>query len=360
VTPSDAGRYCVEVFGTVGSATNCATLTVFSSATLTLQLDGAVLSAELPPADYQATNPVCVVFAQGAPESLLRATLTNVSGGFSIVDGVYPSWCVDYYGLLDPGIVYKPILYRTDHPLPARLQDDDWDLVNYILNHKQGTWMDVQGAIWHFIGGPVPNTDASFFPPSATTCNLIADALAHGEGFAPGPGELTSVILDLGPSLQANVIEIRCPAGMAFLGEPATLHASANGVGPFTYRWFKTGSDTVLSDSDTLTLHTVTAEHGGEYRVEATGACGTATNCVTLAIVPAVRAVLSVVNGVPRLVWNAEPGTTYRVQCKDILGNSPWTNLPGDVVAEGPICVKEDLLGPAAQRFYRVGVLPKP
>jgi hypothetical protein len=58
-----------------------------------------------------------------------------------------------------------------------------------------------------------------------------------------------------------------------------------------------------------------------------------------------------------RLTWVAEPGARYRVQCKASLGQSEWTELGGEVTADGPLASK---VVPAAssQCFYRVVVLP--
>ena len=43
--------------------------------------------------------------------------------GFSVGNGSYVGWCVDYFGAIDPFVVYKPILYLSYGPLPAILQN---------------------------------------------------------------------------------------------------------------------------------------------------------------------------------------------------------------------------------------------
>lgn len=55
------------------------------------------------------------------------------------------------------------------------------------------------------------------------------------------------------------------------------------------------------------------------------------------------------------LAWTAQPGCTYRVQYKDDLGAADWSDLPGDITADGPVAVKSDTtVAGSAQRFYRV------
>jgi N-acetylmuramoyl-L-alanine amidase len=54
--------------------------------------------------------------------------------------------------------------------------------------------------------------------------------------------------------------------------------------------------------------------------------------------------------------WTAVPGQTYRVQFKDDLAQTNWSDLPPDVVATQEQAEKFDAPGPV-QRFYRVQLL---
>ena len=62
-------------------------------------------------------------------------------------------------------------------------------------------------------------------------------------------------------------------------------------------------------------------------------------------------------DGSVSLTWTASAGTQYRVQYKSNLTEVTWTDLPGDVTANGITAGKSDPLG-IGQRFYRVMVLP--
>jgi hypothetical protein len=56
------------------------------------------------------------------------------------------------------------------------------------------------------------------------------------------------------------------------------------------------------------------------------------------------------------LTWSAIPGAEYRVQFKNDLSDTTWTDLLPDVTASGPAASLTDTPG-APQRFYRVLVV---
>ena len=63
--------------------------------------------------------------------------------------------------------------------------------------------------------------------------------------------------------------------------------------------------------------------------------------------------------GPVRVFWSAVPGKRYRLQFKDSLVDSGWTDLPGDVVAAEATGFADDATsGATGQRYYRVRVLP--
>jgi len=149
----------------------------------------------LPPGGFSA------VFAYPGPTSYWQVTLANVADGCVVDDGVFVGWCVDEGNYIYPGTVYHPVLYSSYDPnLPSYAQDPDWDMVNYILNHKQGTYEDVQAAIWYFV-------DGGNWPADPDAQAMINDALAH-EGYVPPAGAIVAIILDLGDKVQLTIIEV--------------------------------------------------------------------------------------------------------------------------------------------------------
>ncbi|SPE60722.1 Proprotein convertase P (fragment) [Verrucomicrobia bacterium] len=62
-------------------------------------------------------------------------------------------------------------------------------------------------------------------------------------------------------------------------------------------------------------------------------------------------------NGVAILTWSTLPGQSYRVQYKQDLTDSAWSNLAPDVIAGGLTATATDPLAAAERRFYRVLLL---
>ena len=71
---------------------------------------------------------------------------------------------------------------------------------------------------------------------------------------------------------------------------------------------------------------------------------------------PLLRAIRLNADGA-KLVWLAEPGSRYRVQCKFSLSQSEWTDLAVEVTADGPLA-STSVPAANAQCFYRVVVVP--
>ncbi len=74
---------------------------------------------------------------------------------------------------------------------------------------------------------------------------------------------------------------------------------------------------------------------------------------MTAVLIPPVITSVRATNGFCTLTWLAISNQTYRVQFKNSLDETNWTNLSGDVTATGPSASKTDALGFSA-RFYRV------
>lgn len=131
------------------------------------------------------------------------------NGGNDVPDMTYEGWCFDKYHYITPGNWYEATLYSSYDPfLPASLQDDDWDLVNYIINHKQGyfddgySMMDIQNAIWYFF------EDLTYNQLSTNSKAIVDDAEANGEGFYPASGEYMAIIVYISDSVQGTFIEV--------------------------------------------------------------------------------------------------------------------------------------------------------
>jgi hypothetical protein len=67
---------------------------------------------------------------------------------------------------------------------------------------------------------------------------------------------------------------------------------------------------------------------------------------------------ISINNGDVTITWSSVNGSTYRVQYTSDFDTVAWTSLSPDIPATGPTASITDHTGGAAQRFYRVLLLP--
>ena len=160
------------------------------------------------------------------------AALSDVPDGYDVTNGEYSAWCVDEDTNIYQNTYYDPVLYSsydTENPYP----DDDWDKVNYILNHKQGTSSDVQAAIYYFI-------DHEAMPTTAEGIAMVNDADANGEGFVPVTGELMAVVMWIGEAKQTTFIEVGVPIHAVIpeyqIGPALGLITFVAALGIFKYR----------------------------------------------------------------------------------------------------------------------------
>jgi len=125
---------------------------------------------------------------------------------YDVWDGDWNGWCAEYWVHVTPGQSYQVRLWSSIDPgLPARLQDTMWDNINYLLNNPipGATAWDVQLAIWVLRG------DFKKMPTGYPLAQQMYDeALAHGDGFYPGQGDVIAVICETPEEVQLCFIEV--------------------------------------------------------------------------------------------------------------------------------------------------------
>lgn len=133
-------------------------------------------------------------------------TLSEVPMGYDVANGTYPGWCVDQTAIMARSpVTHEVRLYSSVNP-PVTLATQRWDMVNYILNHKQGTLDDIQQAIWYFVNGI-----GNYTPSRAVATAIVNEALANGTGFIPESNQTITVIclpVVLSPDVQVSIIEV--------------------------------------------------------------------------------------------------------------------------------------------------------
>lgn len=135
-------------------------------------------------------EPVTMVASNPGVDSYFDCTLSDVPSGYTVVDGLYRGWCIDEHTTMLQDVPIQVTLYSSYDPIIDSLYpDDDWDLVNYLLNnkHPDASMTDIQDAIWYFInGGVYPDWDDE-------AKAMVDDAIANGEGFTPTTGQWIAV-----------------------------------------------------------------------------------------------------------------------------------------------------------------------
>jgi len=146
-------------------------------------------------------------------QSYFDVNLSNVPAGYDVTNGTYHDWCVDITaGMTRSPAIHQVRLHSSFNP-PGDLATQKWDMVNYILNHKQGSALDIQEAIWYFV-----NFGTGYSPTSSVALTIVNDTLANGTGFVPRPGQTISiicfpiVILPGSSNVQVTVIELTVPS----------------------------------------------------------------------------------------------------------------------------------------------------
>ena len=113
------------------------------------------------------------------------------------------------------------------------------------------------------------------------------------------------------------------------------------------------GSYTVTANSNPAT-DTVTAR--GTDTCQGQTVSG-AANC-SGPINPLAISSVTIAKGIATVSWAATPGETYRLQSATNSQNSFWISVPGDVTATDTTASKDDSVGSAKKRFYRVMIVP--
>jgi hypothetical protein len=187
-----------------------AIIVFFALSSITVYSVRATDGISVPPSPTMVTIEVV-----DGTSSYFLTTLTDVPSGYDVTNTTYLGWCIDVDAQMSRSpATHQVVLYSSLDPPNGTLKDQRWDIVNYILNHKQGTADDIQAAMWYFIHFD-SETET---PPTNQTIAwaIIEDALANGTGYIPAPGETVAVIcnpvifLPLNP-VQISIIEVTVP-----------------------------------------------------------------------------------------------------------------------------------------------------
>ena len=145
---------------------------------------------------------------------------TTVSGGGPL-DGTYDAWCVDTDRTMSPGATHTADVYTSYEAAAAGFVEspENLDQVNWILNQDfvgqasptcsgSYTFGDVQRSIWTLVEDNLSGSGLGSWSQCRVN-EIVAGAVASGEGFEPGCLEQMAVMLvpvNAAGSPQAQII----------------------------------------------------------------------------------------------------------------------------------------------------------
>ncbi len=144
-----------------------------------------------------------------------QIVLSGVPKGYDVINNfAYNGWCADLLTAIQQNTLYTATLSSSLCNHPPEYTPTQWNMVNYILNNKQGTSEDVQAAIWIVLGftpGQIQSNAGSGFSYDSATANaMVCAAKAHGGCFDACFDKIVAVIVTVQGS-QTTILELQNP-----------------------------------------------------------------------------------------------------------------------------------------------------
>lgn len=302
---------------------------------------------------------MATAYYPGAGGGYFDTKLTFQGNGYDVTSGVrYPGWCIQasinlvfhgqypnmftdpfnaaLYSSLDPGI---PASVQTKSGLPI-----PWNKINYVLNHKQGTWPSVQLAIWR-LAWDINTPTGSMTQAEIDIAQAMVDAANANPSFVPNPGQSAAVILDTtglnSTSVQNTIIEVTVPSTSTST-PTSTATGVTTGTPTSTATITSTGTVTVTSTITSTGTATATPTITSTGTVTVTSTITpTSTMTVTMTAVPTSTPVGPVINmptatptHTPTITPTSTPVVTATSPPIDTPSSTPISS-PTDVPSPG-------------------------
>ncbi len=173
---------------------------------------------QCPSPDYSCLKlPTSTVTATVEPAGVypFQIVLSGVPKGFDVINNfAYNGWCADLLTIIQENTPYTATLSSSLCNSPPDYTSTQWNMVNYILNNKQGTSEDVQAAIWLTFGfnaGQIQTNAGSGFSYDYATANaIVCAAKAHGGCFDACFEKIVAVIVTV-QGCQTTILELQNP-----------------------------------------------------------------------------------------------------------------------------------------------------
>lgn len=180
---------------------------------------------------------------------------------------------------------------------------------------------------WAKDGAVIPGATAATYSVAAASASdagtytvLVTDATAASVGSQPA-----TLSVNLPPTITTQPQSQSVPAGTS-----VTLSVSATGVSPFTYQWWKDGSNIPSGTSSTYTIASFSGSDAGSYTVVITNRLGTVTS---QAAVLAIGSGILITTQPSSATVNPPDGHTFKVTATGPNLSYQWKNQDGTPIA---------------------------
>lgn len=180
-----------------------------------------------PQPDVRLPTGFVTMRATNGINSYFDMSLSDIPSGFDIINGTYSGWCIQTSTTMARNVNHTVLLYSSYDPdMPSNFSNQNWNKVNYVINHKQGGLQSIQSVIWYYICNtpyPTNDTDAEM---------MIADADQNGSDFIPISGQKIAIIVDVVDGTYPNqrtFLELSLPSAVP-IGGLAWNDYNADGI----------------------------------------------------------------------------------------------------------------------------------
>lgn len=155
--------------------------------------------------------------------------LSNVAPGYHVTNKTYPGWCIQSRVNMTQNVNHTVRLYSCYDPaLPTKYKNNNWNEVNYILNHKgSANRTSIQDAIWYFV------SNVTFNDTEIGARTLINDTIENGGTFVPTNGQQMAICVEVYSNeiiqIQRCFLELTLPINVS-LGDLVWRDDNRNGI----------------------------------------------------------------------------------------------------------------------------------
>lgn len=129
------------------------------------------------------------MYLKNGQQSRFELFFLDVRYDYDLVDfETYHAWCLQKSKKIRRNAMHRVQLYNCyDENIPEQFKNTEWNRINYIINHKNGSKSAIQEAIWAL-------ADKADRAVSQEAARILEEAAREGKNFRPSEGDLLAII----------------------------------------------------------------------------------------------------------------------------------------------------------------------